>query len=207
MPTFVGSRVAQCRLSLAVSGNRMSVDLPWGCGSDVDGDDLLNIKEELRINFTPILAAAMSQDVHFQSLYLRPLLPAQANPLTSPYVTVAGLIAQDSIPSNVAVVIKQVQAVAPSRHNGRIFFPGVSKTSTTDGLLDNAAIVGVWGDVATYLQSTFTRGGRVYTPVVVSRFDMGAPIAPVGYSIAQCVVVPELATQRRRTTELREGHA
>lgn len=207
MPSYVASRIAVGRLSMAVSGNRMSVDLPFGCDSDVDDVHLRNVRDVIKDDLVPILQLAMSQDVHFQDVYVRPLLPAQANPVVQPFITTAGLVAQDSLPSNIALVMKQIQAMVPSRHNGRIFFPGVAVTQTDDGILNNAALVGVWKSVSDWWVNATSHAGHDYWPLIVSKFDNGAPIAPIGYTVAQAIIVPELATQRRRTTELREGHA
>jgi len=204
---FPAERVCVMQFQFAVSGNRLSSVLAYGFGGTVDNAGMADLANRFVLDVIPVFQLAQSQDVHYQALYCTCLKKETAIPYTRPFITVAGLVAEDSAPSNVAVCIRKIQHVRSSKSNGRAFFAGLAVTQTTDGILTGPASTGVWLDVANALKATLTGSLGSYTPVIVSHLATGAVAAPNGISFDEVFVDTETATQRRRTTELREAHA
>lgn len=201
--TFIAEQIAQVVMAYTINGNRLTCAFGYGMSTAVTQPKLVDLLGAVDANVVVAFLNAASEEMEIESLYGYCILKETCNQASRHYAPNTGGIAQQSLPSNVAVVIKKVQFVGPSRHNGRSFFSGVPETHVTDGKLNNAAATTEWLALADSIKLVLTGGIEPYVPVVIQRFDNNAAVAPVGWQIEETDVVVEIATQRRRTTELR----
>jgi len=112
-----------------------------------------------------------------------------------------GLLAGPALPNSSAAVLSLTTTAPNSKHNGRMYLPGVVESDQTDGTL-LAAVVTALNTFGTKLELDLILPGpesAEFTPVVISRFVGGAKrVPPVGFNLVSAIVRPNLKQQRKR---------
>lgn len=107
--------------------------------------------------------------------------------------TGAGQVAGDPVSPQVAVLVRKITAAGGRRNRGRMYWPGVSRTSVfSDGRLSSTELASFNTTVAT-LKSNLVALAQVADLVVL---HSSAPFTPT--VITDLDVHPFVATQRRR---------
>lgn len=118
-------------------------------GPIVPNKDLcLAIEEDL----LPLYQLCASNDMNFEAVTAHKVVPAIGGSYVHP-VGIAGLVAEDMLPSNSAALATLYSATLTRQGRGRIFFPAIPDTLANDGRLVNSAS-GVFVDFCTALQGS-----------------------------------------------------
>jgi len=106
-----------------------------------------------------------------------------------------GVVAQDSCPPTVAMVVTRRSDQAGRRYRGRVFIPAVPVTYHVEGELTGAAMVALQAfadDMATPILLTATAPGLKIVPSIWSKVNQAS------VPIVSCLARPILRSQRRR---------
>lgn len=188
-----------------INGNLLSTTFNYGCLSSVDPlESAKELKDEFESVVLPLLLACLSVEVTIEAIYVHSILKENALPWVDQQSGTIGLVSGNAIPSNLAVVFQLRQTEEPSRHNGRLFISGLSEDTVVDGLVQGVFLTGELATLAAELITPLVDTAlRTWYFVVVRRVSGGLPVAIEGLQVVQCVPTYALASQRRRTTELR----
>jgi hypothetical protein len=112
-----------------------------------------------------------------------------------------GLLVGAAVPNNSAAVLSLLTTAPNSKHNGRMYIPGLREIDQQDGSIDVAALIllNVFG---TTLELDLLLGGAEtaeFTPVVISRILDGVKrTPPVGHNLVSAIARTTTKQQRRR---------
>lgn len=112
-----------------------------------------------------------------------------------------GALVGDALPNSSAAVLKLVTTAPNSKHNGRMYIPGVREGDADDGVLDapTQALINTFGTVLELDLAAIPTETAEFTPVVISRFLDGIKrVPPLGFNLLSAVVDPNMKQQRRR---------
>lgn len=115
----------------------------------------------------------------------------------------AGTVVSQSLPPNMAAIIHLPTNAPNAKHNGRIFIAGCPENFQDAGTI-NGISLGLIQDFADELAIDLEPSApqdAVFTPVVISSVENGAPrVPPVGFDVLIPVAKASMRQQRRRKT-------
>jgi len=114
-----------------------------------------------------------------------------------------GSIAANPLPANACALLHLPTDAPNSKHNGRIYLPGISEVGIVAGVIDgsNLALIQTFADELSEALEPANPEDAVFTPVVISRFELGIKrVPPVGFDISTPVVANAPRQQRSRMT-------
>ena len=206
------------QVQLLVDSRKVTLNFHYRqTGGADDINNATDLTDAFETNVRAALASCLSDNITFQCLYAQRLAGADPNPPNDPINkpgipnelqyqnTVRGTVPGDSLPANHGPVLKLIQTSVDSKHNGRIFVPGVAEGSVIDGQLDPVFVTGVWAALKTALLATIVStlpAAAQFALVVLSRVVGGVPRpVPVDNIVTDIITPSTLKNQRRRTTK------
>ncbi len=114
-----------------------------------------------------------------------------------------GSVASQPTPANVAALIHLPTDAPNSKHNGRIFLPGIAEAGIVAGVIDapNLALIQTWADELSENLEPASPEDAVFVPVVISRFVDGVKrVPPVAFDIGLPIAKNATRQQRSRMT-------
>lgn len=154
------------------------------------------------------LASMMSPDYRIASFVGRKVFNGREPKFFVDTIAGIGTRPTPGLPANNAAVLGLGQTTFGNRSNGRIFIPGISESDTTVSVLNDAFILGVFGNFRNAVVGTFQElspGAGEWVPGIISRviLDANPPFkdwlgafAPIVNGVPQAII----GTQRSRTT-------
>lgn len=147
----------------------------------------------------------LSHDYALQSYDCRDPQRAVAWPNYTPREQIQGGIAQQSMPSSQALIVRLGVDAETARSNGRLYICGVPETVVVNQRLDEGyrnTIVQNFADLI--LDDLVLTDGSTWQLVVLKRDRVNhPPNTPDWNPVVQATPLSKLITQRRRLTELR----
>ncbi len=102
-----------------------------------------------------------------------------------------------ALPQNVAALVHKLSTSAGRRNRGRFFLPGLREGEVSDtGMVSGNSITGINNDLAAWLNKLNTLMSQIDGMVILH--STGISGAPPPTVVAQLLVDPVVATQRRR---------
>jgi hypothetical protein len=202
MAAIVAARIIAITVYYALQGNRLSCTMYYGGDASMEQGDPEALVNAWESSVLPKWIDAVSDQVTFERVAGRTIEPETALPGNDQLNASAGSLVAQAIPSNLAMVLQLRQDDVSSKHNGRLFVSGITETQCVDGLISPTAVGAELGDLATEIINPLSNGsGTTYKLVALTRWLVGIPITPVGYTVTAVSITRSLASQRRRKTE------
>ena len=114
-----------------------------------------------------------------------------------------GDLIQEPIPANVCALIHLPTDAPNSKHNGRIFLPGIGEQEVQSGIIEPSEMVLLQLFADELLEEVVPDSPEdaVFVPVVISRFVLGVKrVPPVGFDIKLPIAKNAPRQQRSRMT-------
>lgn len=207
MASIPATRICRLTLQYCSSGNRLSSVMHYYASSAIVGQEIDDFLDAWLTAVQSLWLDVWSHEIVLQAVLGHCVAPETALPGVQYINGPLGNIVEESLPANTAAVLQLRQTEISGRHNGRIFISGLPETATADGLITTAFATTELAALAAGLDTPIVVAGQTWKLCVLQRYDAGAPVSPpVGWDVSLVRVTRNLATQRRRTTELREFH-
>lgn len=203
MASYPAAKVLRLTVQTTVNGNRLSNVLHYGTTGSPAAGAPADFVTQFIADVLPTWLDAISVEASVESIVCGCVAPDTMRQESRYLNAQLGTINGEALPSNTGPIIQLRQTEISGRHNGRIMVVGVNEDSVLDSRLDAVYQAGAFTDLANKLDDQITAGGIAWDPVVLQRFDSGAPITPVAWKVTLARVTAALGTNRRRTTELR----
>jgi len=170
------------------------------------GTNAITAAVHARLSFT--LESMMAADYRLASFVGRKVFPNREPRWIVDNLAGVGTRPVPGLPANNACNLGLGQTTFSNRSNGRVFIPGISESDSTIAVLNDAFILGVFGnfrDAAVGVVSELSPGLGEWIPGVISRKvlnankpfkDWAGAFAPITNGCTEAII----ATQRRRTT-------
>lgn len=157
-------------------------------------------------DYLPKLLLCLTDDVTVDQLFFNPIgISTELAGFANLSGAVGGILGEP-LPSNMAALV-HLPTVAPnSKHNGRIYLPGIPEASIVGGVISVAqlALIQTWATQMFVDIVPAAPEDATFKPIVISRFVGGVKrVPPIGFDILEPVAKNEVRQQRRRTTRRR----
>lgn len=161
-----------------------------------------------RLSFS--LESMMSPDYRLASFVGRKVFDGKEPKWQVDNIAGIGTRPTPGLPANNAALLGLGQITFSNRSNGRIFIPGISESDSTVGILNDAFVIGVFGNfrnAVVGVVSEISPGLGEWIPGVISRkilnanppfLDWAGAFAPIVNGVPRSII----ATQRRRSTSV-----
>jgi hypothetical protein len=146
------------------------------------------------------LLSATSTLISSGRLTVRDILPGTGVEEELAYTAVAGTLASDMLPPQVAPLVSWRTSLAGRSFRGRTYMPPATEDAQVNGFA-SAGLQSGYALLVTNMLAVFGPAGSNpdWQFVVISRRHNGAPrVPPIGTPVTVGIVRPVLATQRRR---------
>lgn len=155
-------------------------------------------------HFLTAWLAALSHDYTLQMIECRDPERETAAPNFIPYQQNQGSIAEQSLPSSQAAIIRLAVDADTSRNNGRLYIAGIPETALLEQRLTDAYRTGVLTTLADLmLDDLVLSDGSTWQMVVLIRDRVNhPPNVPDWNPVVQATPLAKLITQRLRKTNL-----
>lgn len=144
---------------------------------------------------------AVSADVEVDKVEFRAITNTDDIPGYINFNNLEGLLVGEACPNSVAAVLSLTTNAPNSKHNGRMYLPGIREIDQTNGTISGAEITLLNTFGTTLELDLIVSGGESaeFTPVVISRVLDGTPrVPPVGFSLVSAIARPSTKQQRKR---------
>jgi hypothetical protein len=156
---------------------------------------------EFALNRLDAYALAVSADVEVDKVEFRCITNTTDIPGGVNFNNIEGALVGEALPNSAAACLSLKTTAPNSKHNGRMFLPGVREIDQIDGTIDAAELT-LLNAFGTKLELDLALPGPEtadFTPVVISRFLDGAKrTPPVGFNLLSAIARPVTKQQRRR---------
>lgn len=140
------------------------------------------LAETFNLNVLATWITVVADAFSFQCVTARRVLPSPDIPgVKFQLEDTTGFNAGDPLPAHNALVIKLLTDNTNPKHNGRIFVTGITENFMLNGLWDAIFLSTVVAALRAKLILTLVAAGpddQEFKPVVLNKFDSGAPIIP-----------------------------
>lgn len=181
----------------ALAGQLAEITLYYLFTGTIDEAALVTLVGTLGTYAAAHLATIMSSAWSGREVHARDMSAGSGLQATSTAISgVVGTLAGEPLPNNVALAIARKSGLAGRSYNGRVYFPGWADSDLADV---NSFTIGRANSRASFLQGMDSAAvGDGWTPVIVSRFNDGAPRSVgVHVPLAQWVCVNTVIDSRR----------
>lgn len=144
---------------------------------------------------------AVSDDVEVDKVEMRAVTNVNDIPGFVNFNNLEGVLIGQAVPNNSAAVVHLLTNAPNSKHNGRMYIPGLREVDQQDGTIEAGEItlLNAFGSVLTL--DLIPDGGETaeFAPVVISRFVGGVKrTPPIGHHLVSATARGAMKQQRRR---------
>lgn len=174
------------------------------------GTDTQIVANSFDAIFGPLIRDVLATEWQLTSFWCQKRIVQPVPAYKTVQVAQSGTRAGTSLPANNAINVQLHQNVFTSRRDGSMFFPGISETDTTVGVLEttffNTQVAALRDALATQLVEVSAGTGR-WDPGVISQLILNAALPAKDWAgaflpVFGASVSPIIATQRRRQTKV-----
>lgn len=199
-PTTVWGRAVRCTVIGELFGQTTINNFYYGNTTAGSAPNITNFHSQFQTNVLLNFVSLLSQDFSVVGVtYTVISHPLVAPGFRSATANNVGLIAQDSLPPQMAVCIAWYTSLAGRRGRGRTFFPGVASTHHSDGVLTGAAKTS-WTTVALSMDDdSWAVDGVTFSHFLFSPTSSDLELGTIrGELVVSGTVRDELCSIRRR---------